>query len=234
MKSRFLILLAAAMLTLLAGCRGAASPNQPSTVEPHEPETAATPVFQAGTWLAKSGETGTYYFFDSDGKSGRTAFQETGTGVWFTYTVQDGRGTFSMGSADDISICTVEQTASESITLKWEDGREEVLTYVSEEGSNEFQFYSNDTLCTLAMGHYSRVSGNGIKRLSAAAVTNEDGSVTVQVYENLEDHNSTAAWYTVDRRTGKGTDANTGEVVDLSTSEEDALSDHNKDVNERS
>lgn len=137
-------------------------------------------------------------------------------GLGFTYTVQDGRGTFSFGSADNTSACTLEQTDAEHITIKWEDGREESLSYISKESSDEFQFYSNDALRNLAMSYYSRKSG-GMKRLSAAAITNEDGTVTIQVYENLDNHNSTAAWYAVDRRTGKGTDANTGEEVDLST-----------------
>ena len=39
------------------------------------------------------------------------------------------------------------------------------------------------------------------QNLTSAAQTNEDGSVSIQVYENLGDHNSTAAWYTVDRLT---------------------------------
>lgn len=222
MKTRSPILFAAAAaLALLAGCQSAAAPAWPPADDaPAAADSAAAPAFQAGTWLAKSKDGGTYYFFDPDGVSGRTASQETGTGLGFTYTVQDGRGTFSMGSADNASACTLEQTDAEHITIKWEDGREEVLSYISEEGSDEFQFYSNDTLCNLAMSYYSRVS-SGIKRMSAAAATNEDGTVTIQVYENLNDHNSTAAWYTVDRRTGKGTDVNTGEKVDLSTSEEE-------------
>lgn len=221
MKGMSLILfIAVAALVLLAGCRSAAAPAQPSVNDAPAVDSTAAPAFQAGTWLAKSKDGGTYYFFDPDGVSGRTASQETGTGLGFTYTAQDGRGTFSMGSADNTSACTLEQTDAEHITIKWEDGREEVLSYISEEGSDEFQFYSNDALCNLAMSYYSRVSG-GINRMSAAAVTNEDGTVTIQVYENLNDHNSTAAWYTVDRRTGKGTDVNTGEEVDLSIFEEE-------------
>lgn len=221
MKSRSPILFAAAAaLALLVGCQSAAAPDQPPVDDtPATADSTPAPAFQAGTWLAKSEDGGTYYFFDPDGVSGRTASQETGTGLGFTYTIQDGRGTFSMGSADDTSACTLEQTDAEHITIKWEDGREEVLSYISEKGSDEFQFYSNDALSNLAMSYYSRVS-DGIKRLSAAAVTNEDGTVTIQVYENLNDHNSTAAWYTVDRQTGKGTDVNTSEEVDLSTSEE--------------
>ena len=48
----------------------------------------------------------------------------------------------------------------------------------------------------------------------SAAQTNDDGSVSIQVYENLGDHNSTAAWYTVDRMTATGTDSS-GNDVDL-------------------
>ena len=50
--------------------------------------------------------------------------------------------------------------------------------------------------------------------MTSAAQTNEDGSVAIQVYENLGDHNSTAAWYTVDRITAAGTDGS-GNEVDL-------------------
>ncbi|MCI8400367.1 MAG: hypothetical protein HFF90_13390 [Oscillibacter sp.] len=127
-----------------------------------------------------------------------------------------------MGSAGNTSACTLDRMDAEHITIKWEDGREESLSYISEEGSGEFRFYSNNTLRNLAMSCYSRAF-EGMKRLSAAAVTNKDGTVTIRVYENQEDHNS-AAWYTVDRRTGKGIDANTGEAVDLSVFDEDISS----------
>lgn len=217
MKSRSpLLFAAAAALALLAGCQSAAAPARPPVNDaPAAADSTAAPVFSAGTWLAKSKDGETYYFFDPDSVSGRTASQETGAGLGFTYTVQDGRGTFSMGSANNTSACILEQTDAEHITIKWEDGREESLSYISEEGADKFQFYSNEALRNLAMSYYSRKSG-GIKRLSAAAVINEDGMVTIQVYENQKDHNSTSAWYNVDRRTGKGTDVNTGEDVDLS------------------
>lgn len=223
MKHPFPLLFAAAALMLLAGCRSAAPARPPADGAPPAAEPAAAPVFRAGTWLAESGDTRTYYFFDPDGKSGRTASQETGTGLGFTYTAQDGRGSFSMGSADDTSSCTLEQADAEHVTIRWEDGREESLSYLSEESSEEFHFYSDDALRSLAVSYYSRTAG-GAGELDAAVLANEDGTVTVQVYENLKDHNSTAAWYTVDRRSGKGTDVNTGEAVDLSAAEEDALS----------
>lgn len=212
---------AAAMLMLLAGCRSSAEPvPPPEKNDTPAAEPASAPAFQAGTWLAKSEDAGTYYFFDADGSSGHTASQETGTGLGFTYTVQDGRGTFSMGSADNTSACTLEQTDREHVIIKWDDGREESLTYISEETSEEFRFYSNDDLRTLAISCYARAAG-GAESLDAAAADNEDGTVTIQVYENRGDHNSTAVWYSVDRRTGKGVDVNTGEAVDLSSFEED-------------
>lgn len=40
--------------------------------------------------------------------------------------------------------------------------------------------------------------------------------MTIQLYYNLDDHNSTCAWYQVARQTGIGKDVNSGEVIDLS------------------
>ena len=52
-----------------------------------------------------------------------------------------------------------------------------------------------------------------------AAMTNEDNTVTVQLYDNLGDHNSTAAWYIVDRFTAEATDLFTGEDFALEEAE---------------
>ena len=67
----------------------------------------------------------------------------------------------------------------------------------------------------LALSFYRENNGaQDNQTLTSAAQTNEDGSVSIQVYENLGDHNSTAAWYTVDRMTAAGTD-NSGNEVNL-------------------
>jgi len=42
-----------------------------------------------------------------------------------------------------------------------------------------------------------------------------DGTVTFQLYDELDDHISTAAWYVIDRFTAKGKDGNTDEEIDL-------------------
>ena len=174
---------------------------------------AAQSLFTPGTWLSDLGQ---YYFFDADGAAGRTASLEDGTGVAFSYTAQDGEAVFALGAADNESACTV-TGEGETRTLTWADGTVENLSYVSELGSDEFAFYTNVELADLALAYYKQVSGEtDTEGLVAAAAANEDGTVAIQVYQNLGDHNSTSAWYTVDRLTATGTDAD-GNEVDLTT-----------------
>lgn len=119
---------------------------------------------------------------------------------------------FSLGGADNTSSCTVSRDG-DTVTLEWADGTAEHLTYVSEQGADTFQFYSNQELADLAL-HFYQENNNAQdnQNLVSAAQTNDDGSVSIQVYENLGDHNSTAAWYTVDRITAAGTDGSGNEV----------------------
>lgn len=182
---------------------GAASPETPNSTS------AGEAAFTPGTWLSDAGQ---YYFFDRDGASGRTASLEDDTGVGFSYTLDGTQATFAMGSSDNSSTCTVTLN-DDTANLEWQDGTIERLTYASEQGSDSFQFYSNQELADLALTYYKE--NNSVQEnenLTSAAQTNDDGSVTIQVYENLGGHNSTAAWYTVDRLTGTGTDGTGGEV----------------------
>ena len=223
MKKRYLagmLCLAVSFTMLLAACTskdaGPATPAEEPTAqggaatsEPPASSPAAETAFTPGTWLSDAGQ---YYFFDEDGASGRTASLEDGTGVGFTYTLDGTQATFSMGGADSASVCTVTMD-SDAAALEWEDGTTEHLTYISEQGSDDFRFYSNQELSDLAVAYYKEHnSGQDSSSLTAAAQTNDDGTVSIQVYENLGDHNSTAAWYTVDRLTGAGTDSTGAEV----------------------
>ena len=223
-----LLLCVTLLAVLLTGCQGnrhssaesnlgqtpSGSEQAPAQSAP-EPDDAET-AFQAGTWLGTM-EDGSqqYYFFSDDGVSGQTISLESGTGLGFAYAYADGQAVFHMGEADNRTPCAVRAGDAGRLTLQWEGGGTETLDYVSSLGADEFTFYSNDELCELALAHYRRVSGSDSPDLTAGAAGNEDGTVTIQVYENLGDHNSTAAWYTVDRLTGQGTDVNTGEAVNL-------------------
>ena len=221
MKKRMFTIIAclAASMTLLAACSTAdpgsseSSPTAPDGSDTEAP--AAQPseeaVFTPGTWLSDGGQ---YYFFDEGDTTGRTASLDSGTGVGFTYTVSGSEAVFSMGGADNSSSCTVSREG-DRITLEWADGTTEHLSYVSSLGSNAFQFYSNQELADMALTYYKENSGaQDNQNLTSAAQTQEDGSVSIQVYENLDDHNSTAEWYTVDRITAAGTDSS-GNEVDL-------------------
>ena len=172
-------------------------------------------LFTPGTWLSDGVADGQLYFFDPDGASGRTAGLESGMGAAFTYTCADGEAEFRMGSEDTVLRCQVLSLGDGCLTLQWDDGSEEKLTYLSEEGSDTFRFYSNDELCRLAVAHCAAENGISADELEAGAQTNDDGTVSIQVYQNLGDHNSTAAWYTVDRFTAQGSNDTTGESVSL-------------------
>ena len=224
MKKRYFAGIACLVISLtmlLAACGNTGShpsaPEQPPTASDHT--TTETPsassnedvTFTPGTWLSDGGQ---YYFFDEGGTTGRTASLEDGTGVGFTYSLVGTEATFSMGAADNTSSCTVSRDG-DTVTLVWADGTTEKLTYVSEQGSDTFQFYSNQELADLALNFYkenNHVQDN--QNLASAAQANDDGSVSIQVYENLGDHNSTAGWYTVDRMSATGTDGS-GNEVDL-------------------
>lgn len=205
MKNSCLILFAIFALALLAGCRKNEEP--PSMKPPQEI------AFRTGTWFVHGKDTATYYFFDSDGISGRTVSLENGTGVGFTYSVKDSEAAFHMGAADVAVKGVLTRTDDSNVTVKWENGQEETMRFVSDKGSDEFQFYTNEELCKMAMAYYSHISG--VKKMQAAADA-EPETVTVQIYENIGDHNSTYAWYQIDRMSGKGIDANSGAEVDFS------------------
>ena len=221
MKTFKLITVSAAALSLsllLAACGAPAeTPVATPVVTPAAESPAATPapsdessLFTPGTWLSDKGQ---YYFFDEDGTSGRTESLKDGTGVAFEYSVSGGEADFSIGGAGSSSKCTVSRD-EDSITLEWADGVKVQLSFVSELGSDEFKFYTNDELASMALSYYKSNSGEPSDGLLSAAEANADGSVTVQIYRSLGDHNSTAEWYTLDRITASGTDS-AGNAVDL-------------------
>ncbi len=221
MKTFKLITVSAAALSLsllLAAC-GAPSETPVATpvVTPAAESPAATPapadessLFTPGTWLSDKGQ---YYFFDEDGTSGRTESLKDGTGVAFEYSLSGSSAEFNLGGEGDALGCSVSQEGG-VITLDWADGDTEKLKFVSPLGSDEFEFYTDDELASLALEYYKAHSGEDTDGLVSAAETNADGSVTVQVYRNLGDHNSTSEWYTLDRLTASGTDS-AGNPVEL-------------------
>lgn len=221
MKTFKLITVSAAALSLsllLAACGAPAeTPVATPVVTPAAESPAATPapsdessLFTPGTWLSDKGQ---YYFFDEDGTSGRTESLKDGTGVAFEYSLSGSSAEFNFGGEGDALGCSVSQEGG-VITLDWADGDTEKLKFVSPLGSDEFEFYTDDELASMALSYYKSNSGEPSDGLLSAAEANADGSVTVQIYRSLGDHNSTAEWYTLDRITASGTDS-AGNAVEL-------------------
>lgn len=210
---------------IISGCKKttqSSEPSSPSSIASSETtipdgsmESEKTEsVFKAGTWMATNGESGQFYFFDNDRSSGRTANYENGIGLGFTYEKQDDKFIFHMGDSTSSLPCQVVVTDDTHITLEWEAQYSETLTFLSPLNSEQFHFYTHEELCELALKEY-KAKNNFSEELTAAAADHGDGTVTIQIYQNLSDHNSTVAWYQIDRCTGAGKDVNSGDPIDL-------------------
>ena len=65
-----------------------------------------------------------------------------------------------------------------------------------------------------ALAYYEKE--NGYRPSSFTVETNEDGSVTVHLFDDMDDHTATAAWYTFPPDSFIATDDITGETIDFS------------------
>lgn len=188
------------------------------TEEPEQtPEPEVTPEaeetgFRTGVWAADDGEELTRYFiFDTEKMEGTEIDAELGKRIDFTCDASEDRISFNYGGDSDV---TAEMEAKEdgTIVLRWAYGTEETLTYVTD-AINMFRFYSTREIGMMALDYYEL--HNDYRPAYASWVSNPDGTVSVQLYDVVDDHNSTSAWYTVDRFTGIGKDDMTGEEVNL-------------------
>lgn len=178
---------------------------------PEDSTNADAPVFKPGAWRGNS----EYILFYSDGTGGATCDFEYGIGVPFEYEYGDGNIVFHMGAADNNTIAVPSDIAEDSVTLTWEDGTAENFVFVSDNAEN-FHFYTNEELVQIAQRYYKANSPEGYVPGMAGTQNNDDGTVTIQLYDSLEDHNSTSAWYTIDRVNLTGTDDMTGSAVIMS------------------
>lgn len=196
-------------------------PPQPEVAE--EPPLPPAPI-PAGVWLAKNDAGYTrYYEFHPESLTGTYRSLEYDLEISFSY---DGSGadlTFRSESEEPPRSATLEMISPEEMILNWEHTLPEELALVEAESLDEFPFYTNTQLRELAVDHYSQNSGLTPDEMPqmVASITNEDNSVTVQLYDNLGDHNSTAAWYLLDRFTARGTEMISGEEIDLTTQPEE-------------
>lgn len=156
-----------------------------------------------------------YFVFYPDGSGGCTMSFENGTGVAFRYDENaDGSTTFHMGAEDNSINAFTTSNPDGTLSIVWEDGREEVF-YPVNWNVEEFTFYTNEELQNIALAYY-RANNDDYTPQFSGIQTNPDSTATIQLYDQTDGHNSTAAWYTVDRVTLKGTDDIFGENIDMS------------------
>lgn len=194
--------------------------------EPVETETPEQPVEEEipfemakGVWLALTdvGYTN-YYYFDPETHSGSYVSLEYGLGMPFTYGGNEQELVFRLEGHEQDMTAAVEELGEGDFALIWTDSLPEKLAFVGEGTLEDYPFYSNVRLTEMALEHYvvhTNASEEDMEGMTGAAMTNVDNTVTVQLYRNLGDHNSTAAWYVVDRFTATGTDLTSGEEIDL-------------------
>lgn len=185
--------------------------TEPSTTQEAPEEEPQIFDFKKGVWLySVDGEYTDFYLFYGDG-GGVTLSLEMGIGVAFQYESDGTNAVFHMGAADVNDNAELDFTDENTCAVNWEDSVAGQLTFFRDADPVQFDFYSNEELCRMALDYYT--AQTGYTPSSAGSRSNADGTVTIQLYDNLEDHNSTSAWYTVDRFTAEGTDDITGEPV---------------------
>ena len=138
---------------------------------------------------------------------------ENGTGVAFEYeTNPDGSTTFHMGAADNSINSEAVNNPDGTMSIEWSDGRTELFTPVNA-NAEEFTFYTNQELQYIALAYYGAQTGYYPQH--SGVQSNDDGTASIQLYDIMEDYNSTSAWYTIDRVTLTGTDDISGDTVDM-------------------
>ena len=103
------------------------------------------------------------------------------------------------------------EDASEAVQREYEAAKQ-AITEQEQKVSGK---YTDDELKLLA-GFYYRIHSGNDYQPSVIDVDSENGdSVLLHLYDNMEDHSTTLAWYEIDRKTGKGQETVTFQDVDL-------------------
>lgn len=84
----------------------------------------------------------------------------------------------------------------------------------------EMEFY----ICNAVRQYYEAVSGETYPGYVDVYSRNTDGTLTIQVYEDMGDHTATVAWYTVNPNTYQGTDDIFGTEIDFTPYREEETS----------
>ncbi len=157
----------------------------------------------SGVWqtFSESGSNGCYYLFNAD-HTGSSLSMAYGMGVPLRWEVADGKGTFHMGAEDIVEYADV-TLDGDTLTLSWEESEPQTLSKVAD-SAEDFTFFSNEELAQMALNFYTEQKG--YTPTICDTQSNPDGTVTIHLYDIVDDHTATLAWYTISRFTAEGTD----------------------------
>lgn len=162
--------------------------------------------FITGTYLLNDGDVHIGYMFALEAEDPLAMFYtfDAGYETEVTYSIADNK--IELNSENDSVIVDVLGGDLSVFDFRTADGLELNLTYFNESMPDEIlgNFYSNPQLCEIALDYYEK--NHDCRPTSCDAENNADGTVTLHLYDNMEDHIATLAWYTVDRTSCAGTD----------------------------
>ncbi len=175
--------------------------------------------FKPGTWLALNGTGYRYIQFSPDNTTGAIVSPADNSNTVFAYILENSNAVFRTDAGKDIKA-TVAHDSENTITIKWEDGKTEKLSYISKNIGDKFSYYTDMELCELALDYHESHGESDDPETAEAAEAAEaetnlgDGSVVIKLYGAHGGYDAPIATYTVNRITGKGTGRN-GAVIDL-------------------
>lgn len=175
-------------------------------------------VLLTGTWeLYSVSEDDTriqigYGFTGDDGMSGEIVLFEDKTTFQFGYMIGINEIDVSIGS--EMYTFPIAGGDQSFLMLDIPDIGRIDMAYMSDVTREDIpEFYSNEELGQMAQQYYTALYDYTPSCVGTRM--NPDNTVTIQLYDNMGDHNSTSAWYTVDRWSTEGTDDISGDAVNF-------------------
>lgn len=124
-----------------------------------------------------------------------------------------------------LSIILILLTGCE-FNFKQNSTKEDEETKVEKNQNDE---YTAEQLEKMALDYYEAKTGYRPSYVSSQE--NEDGTISIQLYDNLDGHNSTSDWYTVDKKTAVGKDILENKI-DLKNVPEKSENEYNNTLKE--
>lgn len=174
-------------------------------------------MFKSGIWSSLDEGSSLFYYCFREDMTGSRIAQSDGTANTFgCRNTDDETGLiFFINEVDSMFTANVNIIDENCVELLWEDDKKETLIFLEDVEEDYFSVLTNDTLCEMALGYYESVSGS--RPAYAEASVNEDRTVSVHLYDIVDDNTVTSERYEINPLNGMGTGMDSDEIIDFST-----------------